>query len=160
MDRMNASVMLNARASDTDRNVTNPIITIPMTTVLMFSRKLKLLAMEIPPTPGTLPVRVGVNNLEEGVYSTPLGCPPMLPLKDPLLGGPARHGDSLDARPVATLHDLLDETTREKVYAACRLLELRLQVSRDIWARNYYRDLATLFKPASTPAPESPSVEG
>jgi len=64
----------------------------------------------------------------------------------PPIGGPARHGDTLDPRmDDPNLREILGDETSEKVRIACRYMGLQMQVRQDISSRNFYYNLAKLF---------------
>lgn len=58
---------------------------------------------------------------------------------------PARHGDTLEAKPEVTLADLIERDTRRLVANALRFMSMQTQLRRDMRARQFYDDAARLF---------------
>lgn len=59
---------------------------------------------------------------------------------------PARHGDSLIAKPLPQLNDYLDPETLTKVGAACRNMGLQFQARGDRRSSYYFYEMARIFR--------------
>lgn len=149
--RMTVRVVLtlNAAATVVMKNVAT--ITSMTPTRTCFPCALRLLVDEaiefFTPTGRLTGARWMKENTGEGLYYTKSGLASMDTLIRDFPGGPARHGDTLSNKFTPTdIREILGEDTSQRVSAACSFMSLQAQIRRDQSARNFFNQMAAVFR--------------